>query len=194
MISCQLISHIFTHWIYRFNRSKNLPTLETIQQKRENQECFYLFCGEFLSKVVGSTTWRDGCIKWKVSEKSMVSDEAFTYLLIENYWDNWATLDLEAYKNETTYKLNSTKKKERKATWGKYTKNVYGARCFGGWIDEGRLRFNALHAEVKEDRLKSDGRIEELYLSHCVATMTTPRKEKEPNNCNIMAVWELITN
>jgi len=174
--------------------AKSLPTLESIQQKRENQECFYLFCDVFLSKVVGVTTWRDGCTNLKASDMATASDEAFTYLLIENYWDNWATLDLETYKNETTYEINSTKKKKRKATWGKYTKNAYGARHFGGWMDEGRLRFNDLYAEVRADRLKNGGRIEDLYLSHCVETMTTPRKENEPYNCNIMAVWELITN
>ena len=68
--------------------AKSLPTLETIQQKRENQECLYLFCDVFLSKVVGVNTWRDGCTKLTVLEMSMVSDEVFTYLLIENYWDN----------------------------------------------------------------------------------------------------------
>ena len=174
--------------------AKSLPTLQSIQQKRDNQECFYLFCDVFLSKVVGVTTWRDGCIKLKVSDMATASDEAFTYLLIENYWDNWATLDLETYKNETTYENNSTKKKKRKATWGKYTKNAYGARRFGGWTDEGRLRFNSLYAEVTADRLKNGGRIEELYLSHCVETMTTPKKEREPYNCNIVAVWEDITD
>ncbi len=126
-----------------------------------------------------------------MSEMSMASDQAFTYLLIENYWDNWATVDLEASKNETTFEINSTK---NKATWGKYTKTAYSARHFGGWMDEGQLRFNALHAEVKADRLIDGGRIEELYLSHCGSTMTVPRKEKEAYGCNIMAVWEDITD
>jgi len=41
------------------------------------------------------------------------------------------------------------------------------------------LRFNSLHEEVKADRLKNGERVEELYKSHCVSTMTaTPRKEK----------------
>jgi len=61
-------------------------------------------------------------------------------------------------------------------------------------MDEGWLRFNALYAEVTADRLKNGGRIEELYLSHCIETITTPRKEKEPYNCNIVAVWEDITD
>ena len=56
------------------------------------------------------------------------------------------------------------------------------------------MRFNALYAEVTADRLKNGGRIEELYLSHCIETITTPRKGKEPYNCNIVAVWEDITD
>jgi len=56
---------------------------------------------------------------------SMASDEAFTYLLIESYWDTWAAVDLEAYKIESTFENNSTKKKKRKATWRKFTKYAY---------------------------------------------------------------------
>jgi len=55
-----------------------------------------LFCDLFLSKVVGVITWRDGCTMLNVSEMSMASDEAFTYLLMENYWDTWAMVDLES--------------------------------------------------------------------------------------------------
>ncbi len=70
-------------------------------------------------------------------------------------------------------------KRKKGRQLGEYTKNAYGARCFGGWTDEGHLRFNSLHEEVKADRLKNGERVEELYKSHCVSTMTaTPRKEK----------------
>jgi len=44
---------------------------------------------------------------------------------------------LEAYKIESTFENNSTKKKKRKATWRKFTKYSYGARHFNGWTDEG---------------------------------------------------------
>jgi len=66
---------------------------------------------------VGVSTWKDGSSKIKVSDMATASDEAFAYLLIENYWDQWSTVDLEVYKNEATFETNSMKEK-RKAVWG----------------------------------------------------------------------------
>jgi len=134
--------------------TNKLPTLEQILQKRENEECFFVFCDHFLSRIVGITAWKEGCTKTKVSELASVTDEAFAYLLIENYWDHWATLDVEEYKKGVSeLDLHTNKKKKRKSIWGKYTKNAYGAKRYGGWMREGLIRFNTLYAEVKEDRL-----------------------------------------
>jgi len=36
----------------------------------------------------------------KVSEIATVSDEAFAFLLIENYWDTWCNVNLEDYKKQ----------------------------------------------------------------------------------------------
>jgi len=55
---------------------------------------FLLFCDYFLSRVVGISVWREGCQKTKVSQMTTASDEAFAYLLVENYWDSWSKLDL----------------------------------------------------------------------------------------------------
>jgi len=82
------------------------------------------------------------------------SDEAFAYLLVENYWSNWSAVNLEKYHKEFTFEQGSVKKKKRTATFGKYTQNAYGAKRFGGWTRDGPIRFNELHAEVKADREK----------------------------------------
>jgi len=129
----------------------------------------------------------------KISDMATASDEAFAYLLIENYWDQWSTVDLEVYKNEATFETNSMKKKKRKAVWGKYTKNAYGARWYGGWTDEGHLQFNNLYEEVKADRLKNGENVEELYKKYCESMMAT-KKDKQAYGCNITAVWEDITD
>jgi len=125
-------------------------------QKRENEKCFFLFCENFLSRVVGITNWRDSCTKSTVSEMATVSDEAFAYLLVENYWSKWSAVDLETYQKESTFENGSVKKKKRTATFGKYTQNAYGAKRFGGWTREGLIRFNVLYAEVKADREKME--------------------------------------
>ena len=108
---------------------QKIPTLEQILQKRDNQECFFMFCDFFLSRVVGHTAWKDGCTKSKVSELASITDEAFAYLLVENYYEVWTNIDLEAYKNEEIqFDERTRKKKKRKPAWGKYTRNAFGAR------------------------------------------------------------------
>jgi hypothetical protein len=125
---------------------------------------------------VGVTGWREGCQKSKVSQMATVSDEAFAYLLLENYWNVWSNLDLEQYKNETTFDVESNRKRKRKSSYGKYTKNSYGARRYGGWLNEGLLRFNALFEEVKADRLKNGEIVEENYKDYCITNHGTPKK------------------
>ena len=71
------------------------------------------------------------------------SEEAFAYLLVENYWEYWSNLDLKAYKSEVTYDKESNKRIKRTSTWGKYTKSAYRARMYGGWMTSRLLRFNA---------------------------------------------------
>jgi len=66
---------------------KHLPTIESIWEMHKNKDSFFLFCEYFLSKIVGITVWKNAYTKQKVSEMATISDKAFTYLLIENYWD-----------------------------------------------------------------------------------------------------------
>jgi len=47
---------------------------------------------------VGVAFWRKHCAKLPISEMVTVSDEAFTLLLLENYWEGWSTKNLEEYK------------------------------------------------------------------------------------------------
>ena len=91
---------------------KCLPTLESILEKHTNKDCFFLFCEYFLSRIVGMTIWKDSCTKQKVSEMVTVSDEAFTYLLIENYWDEWSTKNLDEYMQEVSYDSSTSKRKK----------------------------------------------------------------------------------
>jgi len=89
MVTTSVCSHFHSSALLE---EKNLPSLDSFQQKRENQDCFFLFCDFFLSRVVGVSTWKDGSSKIKVSDMATASDEAFAYLLIENYWDQWSTI------------------------------------------------------------------------------------------------------
>jgi len=95
---------------------KWLHALESILQMHNNKDCFFLFCEYFISKIVGISVWRDSCTKQKVSEIVTISDEAFAYLLVENYWDDWSKKELEEYFAEACFDNSIMKRKKRKTT------------------------------------------------------------------------------
>jgi len=128
--------------------------------------------------VVGYTAWKDGCTKFKVSELASLTDEAFAYLLVKNYWDVWTNIDIDAYKNEEAqFDERTNRKKKRKPAWGKYTRNAFGARRYGGWTNEGLVRFNVLYEEVKPDQLKNGEIVDENYKAHCMSSMQYQKKK-----------------
>ncbi len=173
--------------------AKILPTIESILQKRDNPDCFFLFCDNFLSRIVGISIWREGCQKKKISEMATASDETFAYLLVENYWEYWSNLDLKAYKSEVTDDKKSNKRIKRTSTWGKYTKSAYGARMYGGWMTSRLLRFNELYEEVQADRLKNGEMVEDNYLQHCIDNKISAKKVAKTKNCDVIAICEDLT-
>ena len=58
-----------------------------------------MFCDFFLSRVVGHTAWKDGYTKSKVSELASITDEAFAYLLVENYYEVWTKKHIRTRKS-----------------------------------------------------------------------------------------------
>jgi len=121
------------------------------------------------------------------------SDEAFAYLLVENYWEYWSNLDLKAYKSEVTYDKESNKRIKRTSTWGKYTKSAYGARRYGGWMTTGLLRFNELYEQVQADRLKNGEMVEGNYLQHCIDNKISAKKVAKTKNPDVIAIHEDLT-
>jgi len=157
------------------------------------QSVFFLFCDNFLSRIVGIAVWKEGYQKKKISELASASDEAFAYLLIENYWDHWSTLDTKAYKSEVTFDKESNKRIKRTSTWGKYTKSAYGARRYGGWTTSGLLRFNELYEEDLADRLNHGETVEANYVQHCIKNKISPKKVAKENNREVIAIREDLT-
>jgi len=104
---------LLTFSFFSFTRCKKSTISRKFLTKKRKSGLF--FCSDFfLSRVVGVSTWKDGSLKIKVLELATASDEAFAYLLIENYWDQWSTVDLEVYKNEATFETNSMKKRKER--------------------------------------------------------------------------------
>jgi len=93
--------------------------------------------------------------------------------------EHTATVDLEAYKSEAKFETNSMTKNIRKATWGKFTKNAYGARRFRGWTDEAiwdSMLFMRMWRLIGWKIV----RLLKIYIQHCDSTMGSPKKENRP--------------
>lgn len=111
----------------------------------EVNQSYIFFCQHFLKCVVGIQKFAKQWNKqYDITDIATPSDEAMTLLLLENSDMKWTR---EAEKGE---KLPS-----------KYTRTGYNKQLKGftrrnqGWIKEGIVRFNALLAMVKQDRLEN---------------------------------------
>lgn len=101
-----------------------------------------------------------------VSAFTTPSDEAFALLLLENYWDQWSTMDLAEYRNQRAFDAAANKVTRRATIHGKWTKGALGATRYGGWEEAGMERFNQLYDFVVADRLEQEGAEREyLHLS-----------------------------
>lgn len=124
--------------------------------------------------VVGKSRWnlqvKQGAV---VNKIATVSDEAFTLLMLENYWDVMDEMDEdEFYKplkhnsgkssNESNSRSEKKTKKKTKVSSGKWTSAWRGSRRFCGWDAKGLLRFNELVKLVEDDR-KDDVHFQTQY-------------------------------
>ena len=118
-------------------------------QTPEEKEAFLWFAHSLLECVCGKIAWgakkkyrsRISDAKYDNTKES-VSDEAFVILLYENYIDKWIT----RYHNPPPPGIKGRK------IMGKYTRSRIGYSEYGGWSEEGVIRFNELCSIVVENR------------------------------------------
>ena len=130
-----------------------METLCKLRQSQtpEEREAFQWFTGELLECVVGKAAWSKKKYQSRISEAEYanttekivtVSDEAFALILYENYIDKW----IARYHNPIA------DGERGKKILGKYTRSSVGYSEYGGWSEEGVIRFNQLCQTVVEDR------------------------------------------
>ena len=104
------------------------------------------YCDEVLSTIVGKIIWRKQRGKEVISDIATVSDEAFGYLLLDNYYDFW------------------TRKDGDDVLKPKWTDPKTGATLDQGWTEEGIHQFNKYIKRVTRHR-KKDNDFEEEYMT-----------------------------
>jgi hypothetical protein len=131
----------------------SMETLCKLRQSQtpEEREAFQWFTGELLECVVGKAAWSKKKYQSRISEAEYanttekivtVSDEAFALILYENYIDKWIT----------RYHNPIADGERGKKILGRYTRSSVGYTEYGGWSEEGVIRFNELCQTIVEDR------------------------------------------
>jgi hypothetical protein len=152
-------------------------------QSDQEKEAFIWFTDSLLECVCGKIAWgskkkyqsRISDAKYDNTSESIVtvSDEAFALLLYENYIDKWIT----RYHNPPPSGVRGSK------IMGKYTRCSIGSSEYGGWSEEGVVRFNELCMTVVSDRRSRNATVSEEWV------MQTLRRRKygDPAETNTLS-------
>ena len=144
-----------------------MPEQDDIQEMRENEETYKIFCNKLLPCIVGKNEWNKLCWQIHVSKIATISDEAFTILLLENSWDVWKEMaDRDDDEENTPY-----------ATKPRWTNHSLAAKRYQGWCKEAHKRYNELYKKVQMDR-ESNKTFEINYLREKVNEKNNKKKRK----------------
>jgi len=128
-----------------------LPSLEDIMHLRMTQaNVIGIYFDKFLSCVVGKCKYQDLVKMQPVKEFAMVTNEAFTLVVLENGWEEWIKIDPDSHFGLKNKQEDGNKHKKVGGGW--YTKHAWGATQFCGWNPAGIQRFNELCKIVQDNR------------------------------------------
>jgi hypothetical protein len=182
----------------------SVETLCKLRRSRTEyeREAFHWFIGEFLECVSGRRVWGRKKFTHKVSDPMergsaekvvTVSDEAFAILVYENYIDKW----IRKFNCEQRGELGEDTNEIEKRIKGRYTAGTTTRAAnimYGGWSDEGLIRFNQLCRLVAIDRQNENAtQMEEQVLQR----LREKRYGSSGNNDNMetddmMLQWEPV--
>ena len=115
-----------------------MPDKEVLLNPRADPQVFAIFCGSFLSCLVGKIIFREKVLLHLISSFVTVSDEAYALVYLENSYDWWL----------------AESNGEPKPPIKKWTSDHLSATLFQGWDQECIVRYNELYKSVKEMRKK----------------------------------------
>lgn len=159
---------------------KTLQDLYTAQ----NFDVYKDFCQYFVSGVVGIRHFdRNKCIL-PLHKYVSSSDEAFTILTLENNWSRWSSMaEAKNWKDSEVPSAWTTSMVKRKPEMNQdkdiEVAETPQARRYRGWTAKGILRYNELHAEIKEERKKD---IFDDFETYCIEYFQEKAEEQGNNN------------
>ena len=117
-----------------------------VRSNPEQKKGFFIFYDTFVTCVSGKKKWTPSVkVNMTISGSGRVSisDEAFTELVLMNYWNRWVHKD--------------------KPTW---TDSRIGSVEFQGWSADGHMKFNELFKRVQEQRntIEANLKVDNLFI------------------------------
>ena len=136
-----------------------------------DEDILFQFFGKFVPAVAGRKIWKPEAMQSRnISDPSLVSttDEAFTVLCLENYWEKW---------NHESY---------GQCRW---TETRRGNKRFSGWHENAYTRFSELCKDIAADRADSDrnNHLETRFRNKAVAFFRGKggkRKRRQKDVCH----------
>ena len=135
--------------------SNSLPKFEDFKIGRRNFDVYRIFCERFVHCVIGTGIFKNACYKSNLMDYCSVSDEAITFLILENNWEIWTAMGEAA-------KINQLMPLKECGITQKY----FGDKIGRGhsWNSEGKEAYNNYFDNIVIDRSKYGIEFDSYFL------------------------------
>jgi hypothetical protein len=122
-----------------------LPTMEMFRMMRHNHSAYSIFVEKFVSCVIGTNYFKNVKLCKPFQEYCTISDEAMTFLILENNWDVWSEIAIAGSNNEQK-PIKSCVMKQK----------FFDPKTGRGhsWNDAGKDYYNMIFDLVQQDRIR----------------------------------------
>jgi hypothetical protein len=116
--------------------------MDMFKMMKRNYSCYSIFVEKFVSCVIGTNSYKSKKLLQTFQSFCSVSDEAMTFLILENNWDVWSEIGAAQ---------SGTEKKPMKLCEAK--QKFFDPKTGRGysWNQAGKLYYNMMYDLVKED-------------------------------------------
>ncbi len=136
---------------------RTLSTLDQYKMGRRNFVVYRTFCEKFIPCVIGIGLYKNSCFARPFSDYCSVSDEAITFLILENNWEAWVMIGESEREDKVHLPLRAT---------GKIQK-FFGDKKGRGhsWNSRGKREYNTLFDNIIDDRNEHGDEFDQSFLA-----------------------------
>jgi hypothetical protein len=150
----------------------SLSTLDQYKMGRHNFVVYRTFCEKFIPCVIGMGLFKNSCYIKPFGDYCSVSDEAITFLILENNWDAWVAIGESERDLELRVPLKATG----------ISQKFFGDKKGRGhsWNSRGKREYNSLFENITDDRNEYGDEFDRSFLK----TLQSECDEANRNRCD----------